>query len=116
MGKGAKDIGIEATPPSRECNDELCPWHGSLRVRGRIFKGVVKRKTEHTATVEWEYAHYVHKYERYERRKSRVYAHIPPCISVNVGDTVKIAECRPISKTKHFVIIEVLKRAQSRVN
>jgi len=26
---------------------------------------------------------------------------------VKVGDAVKIAECRPISKTKHFVVVEV---------
>jgi ribosomal protein S17 len=28
-----------------------------------------------------------------------------------VGDTVRIAECRPLSKTKSFVVVEVLKEA-----
>ncbi|WP_405281698.1 30S ribosomal protein S17, partial [Methanobrevibacter sp.] len=28
-------------------------------------------------------------------------------LHVNVGDSVKIAECRPLSKTKHFVLVEV---------
>ncbi len=107
----SRDIGIEATPPERECNDKNCPWHGTLRVRGRIFEGTVIKTKEKCATVEWRYVHYVPKYERYERRKTRVYAHVPPCIDVKVGDVVKIAECRPISKTKKFVVIEVLKRA-----
>ena len=28
-------------------------------------------------------------------------------IKLEVGDSVKIAECRPLSKTKHFVLVEV---------
>jgi small subunit ribosomal protein S17 len=56
--------------------------------------------------VEREYLHYVPKYMRYERRRSRIHAHNPPCINAKVGDRVKIAECRPISKTVSFVVIE----------
>jgi small subunit ribosomal protein S17 len=29
-----------------------------------------------------------------------------------MGDTVKIMECRPISKTKRWVMVEVIKKAQ----
>ncbi len=111
MPRRSRDIGIEATPPSKECNDDKCPWHGSLRIRGRIFEGTVIKRKEKSATVEWEYAHYVPKYERYERRRTRIYAYVPPCISVRIGDKVRVAECRPISKTKRFVVIEVVKRA-----
>ncbi|MEN6294046.1 MAG: 30S ribosomal protein S17, partial [Methanobacterium sp.] len=39
--------------------------------------------------------------------KSKIQAHLPDCMNVNVGDSVKIAECRPLSKTKNFVVIEV---------
>jgi small subunit ribosomal protein S17 len=28
------------------------------------------------------------------------------------GDMVRIAECRPLSKEKHWVVVEVLERAQ----
>jgi small subunit ribosomal protein S17 len=28
-------------------------------------------------------------------------------MDLKVGDAVKIAECRPLSKTKHFVVVEV---------
>jgi len=37
---------------------------------------------------------------------SRITAHNPPCIGAKTGDKVKIAECRPISKTKSFVVVE----------
>jgi small subunit ribosomal protein S17 len=43
--------------------------------------------------------------------RSRVTAHSTPCIPVKVGDTVRIAECRPLSKTKSFVVVELLKEA-----
>ena len=104
----AKNIGIEVTPPSRECNDRNCPFHGYLKVRGRIFEGRVVARKEKTIGVEWDYLQFIKKYERSERRKTRVSAHIPPCMEVDVGDKVRIAECRPLSKTKNFVLIEKL--------
>jgi small subunit ribosomal protein S17 len=58
-----------------------------------------------TVIVEWGFHRYIKKYERYERRKSRVAAHNPPCINAKEGDKVVIAECRPLSKTTHFVIV-----------
>jgi ribosomal protein S17 len=61
-----------------------------------------------TANVGWERRHFLRKYERYEKRKSAVKAHNPPCINAKEGNVVKIMECRPLSKTKNFVIIEVL--------
>jgi small subunit ribosomal protein S17 len=50
--------------------------------------------------------HYVKKYERYEKRTSTYHAHCPPCMNLTAGDTVRIAECRPLSKTVSFVTIE----------
>jgi ribosomal protein S17 len=29
-------------------------------------------------------------------------------MKINVGDTVKVRECRPLSKIIHFVVIDVL--------
>lgn len=89
------------------CNDKLCPFHGKLSLRGRSFMGeVISAKMQKTATVQWERRHFLPKYERYERRKTRLHAHNPACISAREGDIVKIAETRPVSKTKSFVIIE----------
>lgn len=102
-----RNIGLEAKPPSASCADPKCPWHGKLPVRGRQFIGkVVSDKAKKTAVVEWEYPFYLYKYERYERRRTKVHAYNPECISAKKGDMVKIAECRPLSKTKSFVIIE----------
>jgi len=52
--------------------------------------------------------HFVPKYERYEKRTSSYAAHCPPCMEAKVGDKVRIAECRPLSKTISFVTIEKL--------
>lgn len=35
-------------------------------------------------------------------------AHNPPCIEAQVNDNVKIMECRPLSKSVAFVVIEKL--------
>lgn len=100
-------VGIQVPEPTSECNDPNCPFHGSLAVRGQVLEGVVKsNKAERTITVERSFYKFIKKYERYEKRKSTIKAHKPDCIQVNVGDIVKIAECRPLSKTKHFVVIE----------
>ncbi|RLI05073.1 30S ribosomal protein S17, partial [Candidatus Bathyarchaeota archaeon] len=67
---------------------------------------VVSAKMQRTVIVQKDYLHYIPKYMRFERRRSRIPAHNPPCISAKEGDIVKIAECRPISKTVSFVVVE----------
>lgn len=99
-------IGINVEEPKKKCNDKNCPFHGHLKVRGIILKGkVVSTAMQRTVVVERERLHYVPKYERYEKRTSRYKAHLPPCIDVKKGDEVIIMECRPLSKTKHFVVV-----------
>lgn len=106
-----KSIGVPVNPPERECTDHRCAWHGSLPVRGTTFQGTVRSsKARNTVVVEWGYTHLVQKYERYERRKSRVVAYNPECMKAREGDQVVIAECRPLSKTKSFVVVAVPKR------
>ena len=101
-----RDIGIDVSPPERECDDKHCPFHGQLSVRGQIFRAMVLKTYEKTAVIERELIRYVPKYERYLKKKSKMHAHNPPCINAKPGDIVTIAECRPISKTKSFVIVE----------
>ncbi|MEM3226951.1 MAG: 30S ribosomal protein S17, partial [Thermoplasmata archaeon] len=55
-----------------------------------------------------EFHRYDKKYERYKKESSKYHAHLPDCIKVNIGDKVKIMECRPLSKTVSFVVIEKL--------
>lgn len=104
--KKIRDIGLDVKKPKNVCDDKKCPWHGYLKVRGRVFRGSVVSTYGKTAIIEWNYHHYIHKYERYEGRKTRVAAHNPSCIDAKVGDFVTIGECRPLSKTKRFVVIE----------
>ena len=91
------------------CNDKNCPIHGSLSVRGRTFNGIVaSSKASKSAVVEWGRLYAVPKYERYEKRKTRIMVHNPLCINAKEGDFVEIKECRPLSKTKKFVITAIL--------
>nr|AJS12229.1 30S ribosomal protein S17P [uncultured archaeon] len=107
-----RNIGVEAKPPGKTCDNDKCPWHGKLGIRGRLFKGrVATAKALNTAIVEWNYYHFSPKYERYERRHSRVAAFNPACIAAAEGEIVVIAECRPLSKSKRFVVIEKITEA-----
>ena len=95
--------------PKKTCNDRNCHFHGGLSIRGRTLEGVVvSAKMEKTVIVRRDYLNYVPKFKRYERRHSHIPAHNPPCINVREGDRVKVAECRPISKTVSFVVVEKL--------
>jgi len=103
------DIGIEVPEPKEACDDPHCPFHGSLKVRGQILEGrVVSAKSHRTVVVERRYVRYDRKYERYEKRVSRYPAHNPKCLKAGANDRVRIMECRPISKTKSFVVIQVM--------
>ncbi|MBS0380879.1 MAG: 30S ribosomal protein S17 [Proteobacteria bacterium] len=44
------------------------------------------------------------------RRSTKLHAHDEKG-ECHEGDLVRIAECRPLSKTKHFRVVEVLARA-----
>ena len=105
--KESRNIGLTTKIPEKKCNDKNCPYHGSLPVRGQVITGLVSSiKMQNSIVVKKEYMHLIPKYERYEKRTSTYTAHCPPCINVKMGDKVKIAECRPLSKTVSFVAIE----------
>ena len=79
--------------------------------RGRILIGeLIKKDISKTATVKVEHAHFIKKYERYEKRMSKIRVHNPESINAQIGDIVRIQETRPISKTKHFIITEIIKK------
>ena len=66
---------------------------------------------DRTAVVEmvWKQRHRV--YRKQMRRISRFYVHDPEN-SCRIGDTVRIEETRPISKTKHWRLMEIIQRKQ----
>jgi small subunit ribosomal protein S17 len=104
-----KGIGLEGAKTGKTCSDKNCPFHGNLTARGRILNGIVTSdKMYKTVVVGWTRRLYVPKYERYEKRRSSVKAHNPDCINAMKGDAVRISETRPLSKTKHFVVIEII--------
>jgi small subunit ribosomal protein S17 len=89
------------------CKDKHCPKHGSTKVHGRIFTAtVMSSRAPKTVIVQFERRYHVPKYERYERRITSLKAHNPDCMNVKAGDIVRITECRPLSKTKQFVVTE----------
>lgn len=96
-----------------KCRDKRCPEHGNVSVRGRTFVGkVVKFRADKSAIVEWPRIVNVQKYDRVFKTSSRVMAHVPPCMKIHEGDRVRIGETRKLSKSKSFVILEVLKNGK----
>ena len=104
-----KDIGVDVRAPEGEWyGDQNCPFYGSLRLRGQIIEGTVSSiGMSNSIIVQREVTRYMKKYERYEKRTRRYAAHLPSCIGeVESGETVRIMECRPLSKTVKFCVIE----------
>lgn len=103
-----------ASEASEICKDKDCPVHGKLKVRGRIFEGRVIRKFPKRITIEFERMIYIRKYERYTRLRTKIHARLPECMEkkVDIGDLIKIQECRPLSKIIHFVVIEKLNQEE----
>ena len=70
---------------------------------------VVSTRMDKTAVVElvWKQRHRV--YRKQMRRVTRFYVHDPE-EQCRIGDTVRIQETRPISRTKHWRLLEILSR------
>ena len=98
------------------CNDSKCHIHGNLKVRGRVFEGRVTKKFPTRIVIELERRIYSRKYERYFKSKTKIHAHLSKCMEseINLGDLIKIQECRPLSKIIHFVVIKKIKNAGER--
>jgi small subunit ribosomal protein S17 len=103
-----RDIGIDVDAPANPWDgDPNDPFFGSLSVRGQILRGkVLKAKAQKTVVVQIDKMKYDTKYERYARSSSKINAHSPASVGAEEGDLVTLMECRPLSKTKSFVVIE----------
>ena len=89
MEKKARNIGIDVKLPENTCDDNNCPFHGGLSVRGQILEGdVVSDKMQKTVVLEKQRLRYVPKYERYEKKTSRYSAHNPPCVDAKTVEYV----------------------------
>jgi len=98
------------------CNDKDCPVHGNLKVRGRTFEGKVIKKFNKRIVIEFERMIYVKKYERYKKSKTKIHARLPVCMEkeINIGDLIKVQECRPLSKIIHFVVVQKIKGSEEK--
>ena len=104
-----KNVGMGIRTPDKRCEDKKCPFHGEIKLRGRTFIGtVISAKMQKTATIEWNRTEMITKYERYTKKRTKIKAHNPDCVKAEEGDIVKIVECRPLSKSVNFVIVENL--------
>jgi small subunit ribosomal protein S17 len=105
----------EQIQPS-SCTDEKCPFHGTLSLRGRVFRGVVTKKFPKRIVVEFERTVFIRKYERYAKAKTKLHARLSDCIAntINVGDYVEIMECRPLSKIISFVVVKKVRDAEEK--
>ena len=75
-------------------------------VEGRV----VSNKMNKTVTVLVERSVKHELYGKYIKRSTKLHAHDEDN-SCNEGDVVRVAECRPLSKTKNWRVVEVVARA-----
>ena len=105
-----RDIGLPVMEPKKKPgkHENKNPFNGSLTIRGKLFEGIViNAKAKRTAVIQKESPIYFKKFKRFGRSKNKIHAHVPSNLNVQKGDHVIAAECRPISKSVSFVIVEV---------
>ena len=82
------------------------------RGKAKIREGVVvSDKMKKTVVVERDSIKYFPKYKKYARNRSRIVAHNPDSINAKVGDMVTVAETRKLSKTKAWMVVEIIEKA-----
>ncbi|AGA34206.1 SSU ribosomal protein S17p (S11e) [Thioalkalivibrio nitratireducens DSM 14787] len=77
-----------------------------------IIGRVVSDKANKTRTVLVERRVRHPLYGKFIRRSTRLYVHDEGNES-RLGDTVRVRECRPLSRLKRFALVEVVSRAQA---
>jgi len=78
----------------------------------KIRQGVVtSSKADKTITVRVDTARRHRRYEKIVRSSTKLHAH-DHTNDANEGDTVKVIECRPLSRNKRWRLVEILERAK----
>ncbi len=80
------------------------------KVQRSILGRVVSDKSDKTRTVLVERRVRHPLYGKIIRRSTKLHVHDEQNQS-RLGDTVRVKECRPVSRTKHFTLIEIVSRA-----
>ncbi|MFA5684501.1 MAG: 30S ribosomal protein S17 [Lysobacteraceae bacterium] len=79
--------------------------HKLHTVEGRVISNKMQKTV--TVLVERQVKHGL--YGKYIKRSTKLHAHDEQ--DCQEGDVVRIAECRPLSKTKNWRVVEVLSRS-----
>ena len=95
-------------PAAEESGSLVEKPEGTLKFRQGI---VVSDKADKTITVRIDVAHRHRMYKKIVRTSSTLHAH-DEANDAHVGDTVRVIESRPISRTKRWRLVEVLERAR----
>jgi small subunit ribosomal protein S17 len=105
----AKAAERRAAAPAPE---PLPPVHAPVEGRRRVRQGVVvSDKAEKTITVRIDVARRHRRYEKIVRSSSTLHAH-DENNDAHEGDTVRVIESRPLSRSKRWALVDVLERAR----
>src|ERR1700722_4423017 len=109
LAERAKAAERRAAKPAAE---PLAPVHAVVGGARRVRQGVVvSDKAQKTITVRIDVARRHRRYEKIVRSSSTVHAH-DENNDANEGDTVRVIESRPLSRTKRWRLVDVLERAR----
>jgi small subunit ribosomal protein S17 len=104
----AKRAEARKAAPARE--PDAAPEHGPGRAKVR--QGVVvSEKGDKTITVAIDMVRRHKRYHKIMRSTIKLYAH-DERNDAHEGDTVRVQECRPMSRSKRWRLVEVLERAK----
>ena len=82
--------------------------------RRTVTGKVISNKMDKTIVVEVERKIKHPLYGKYIRRTSKMYAHDADN-ACKIGDVVLIQQSRPLSKTKHWMLVQVLERTEREI-
>lgn len=83
-----------------------------VKIGRTVFQGkVISDKMEKTIVVAVENRRVHRLYKKYVQVTKKVKAHDEQN-DAHIGDTVRVVECRPISKDKKWRLVEVVERAR----
>lgn len=110
-----KSIGLGFKTPKAAVEgkyiDQKCPFTGNVSIRGRIMRAQVRStKMKRSVVIRRNYLHFVNKYQRYMKRHKNFTVHCSPCFEPAVGDDVIVGQCRPLSKTVRYNVLQVVSR------
>jgi small subunit ribosomal protein S17 len=109
LAERAKAAERRANAPAPE---PLAPVHAVVEGARRVRQGiVVSDKGQKTITVRIDTARRHRRYEKIVRSSSTLHAH-DENNEAHEGDTVRVIESRPLSRTKRWKLVDVLERAR----